>query len=125
VSDRRGGRKRGNSTAAKNKRYRGAGFTMWLNERAGVCVREDRTTSDRCHQDICDFASKIFPDLPALEGHAEDSGHDGIHTVSRFEVLAYADKYRPQVLRHDKRAKTQGLGGMNIGVSRAARSSAC
>lgn len=41
-----------------------------------------------------------------------------MHVISRFEALEYADKYRPQVLRHDKRANTQGLPAINIGVSK-------
>jgi DNA helicase II / ATP-dependent DNA helicase PcrA len=103
----------------RNKRYRGAGLIDWLAERAEICAREDRQVSHRCNQEICDFASDLFPDYPRITS-ADDqvTGHDGIQTVSRFEVLEYAEHYRPQVLRHDKRADTQGLPAMNFGVAK-------
>lgn len=46
------------------------------------------------------------------------TGHDGVHVISRFDVLEYADRFQPQVLRHDKRANTRGLPAINIGVSK-------
>lgn len=107
------------NNATRNKRYRGAGIVDWFAERAAVCPREDRHESHRCHQDICDFASALFPDYPPITSrHCEATGHDGIHSVSRFEVLEYAATYAPQVLRYDKRADTQGLAAMNFGVSK-------
>jgi DNA helicase-2/ATP-dependent DNA helicase PcrA len=102
----------------KNRAYRGTGLSRWIDERTDACARQDRQISHRCHQGICDFASGLFPDLPELEGHDELTGHDGIHTVTRFDVLSYCEQYRPQVLRYNKRSKTQGLTGMNIGISK-------
>ena len=52
--------------APKNKKYRGEGLLTWLDERADVCTREDQPESRRCHQDICDFASALFPTYPAI-----------------------------------------------------------
>jgi len=107
------------SNVNKNKKYRGAGLVDWLNERTDTCVQEHRNESHRCQQDICEFASAIFPDFPALtSGHADVTGHDGIHTVSRFDVLSYHDEHRPQVLRWNKKSNTQGLPALNIGVSK-------
>jgi DNA helicase II / ATP-dependent DNA helicase PcrA len=109
----------GTSNVAKNKKYRGAGLIDWLNERLGVCVQEHRHKSDRCQQEICDFASALFPEFPPLTaGHRTVTGHDGVHFVSHFEVLEYVEEHRPQVLRWDRRADTQGLPAMNIGVSK-------
>jgi DNA helicase-2/ATP-dependent DNA helicase PcrA len=103
----------------KNKRYRGAGLIDWLQERAAVCEREDRAVSHRCNQEICDFASALFPQFPAItSAHETVTGHDGIQFVSRFEVLDYAHTHRPEVLRYDKRANTQGLPAINFGVSK-------
>jgi superfamily I DNA/RNA helicase len=103
----------------KNLKYRGAGLIGWFAERAHVCDREDRHESYRCNQDICGFASALFPDYPPMQAkYNAVTGHDGIHEITRFEVLEYAEKYRPQVLRHDKRADTQGLTAMNFGVSK-------
>lgn len=103
----------------KNKKYRGAGLVDWLAERSAVCEREDRDVSHRCHGEICDFASELFPHMPPMRsGHDDVTGHDGIFTVSPFEALAYFEEHRPQVLRRDKRANTYGLPAMNIGVSK-------
>lgn len=103
----------------KNTKYRGAGLIDWFAERTTICDREDRHESYRCNQEICDFASALFPSYPPMQAkHDEVTGHDGVHKVSHFEVLAYAEHHRPQVLRYDKRAKTQGLPAMNFGISK-------
>jgi DNA helicase-2/ATP-dependent DNA helicase PcrA len=107
------------NNATRNKRYRGPRIVDWFAERDSICVREDRHQSHRCNQDICDFATALFPDYPPISSvQTETTGHDGIHIVSRFEALDYADTYKPQVLRYDKRADTQGLPAMNFGVSK-------
>jgi DNA helicase II / ATP-dependent DNA helicase PcrA len=107
------------NNASKNKRYRGAGITTWFEERKLICERHDRHVSERCNQEICDFASSLFPAYPAISSaNNERTGHDGIHTISRFEVLDYVDTYDPQILRYDKRSNTQGLAAMNFGVSK-------
>jgi hypothetical protein len=90
----------------KHKQYRGAGLLRWLDARKDVCVREDRQVSQRCHQDICDFASGLFPHFAPLEsGHGEVTGHDGVHTITHYEALEYYSEYRPQVLRWDRGGK--------------------
>jgi hypothetical protein len=107
------------SNVARNKKYRGSGLIDWLDERSDVCAQEHRHESDRCQQEICDFASALFPEFPPLvSAYATITGHDGIHFVSHFEALAYFEEHRPQVLRWDKRADTQGLPALNIGVSK-------
>ena len=109
----------GTSKAAKNKKYRGAGLLNWLDARSHVCVQEHRNESDRCQQEICEFASTLFPEFPPLvSGHTTVTGHDGVHFVSRSNVFSYVEEHRPQVLRWDKRADTQGLAALNIGVSK-------
>lgn len=103
----------------KNKRYRGAGLLEWLDERAQVCGREHSKVSYRCNQQICDFASELFPEFPAItSGHSEITGHDGIHTIPTYEVLEYVEQHRPQVLRLDRRFAAQGLPAMNFRVAK-------
>jgi len=103
----------------KNKRYRGAGLIDWLDERAKLCKREDRNVSFRCNAAICEFASELFPKFPPLtSGHSDVTGHDGIHEITAYDALEYAERYKPQVLRHDKRSNTQGLRAINFGVSK-------
>lgn len=109
----------GTNTGPKNKKYRGAGLIDWLDERAEICEQEHRNESYRCHEEICEFASKVFPEFePLTSGHAIETDHDGMHTISPMHVQAYYEEHQPQVLRWDKRADTFGLPAMNIGVSK-------
>jgi DNA helicase II / ATP-dependent DNA helicase PcrA len=103
----------------KNKRYRGAGFSDWLDERSDICAREDRLTSVRCNQPICDFASGLFPDLPGLEAaQATMTGHDGVFFIKPFDVQEYYEEQKPVVLRDRRTTDTLGLPAMNIGVAK-------
>lgn len=103
----------------KNKKYRGAGFSDWLDERSDICVREDRLTSVRCNQAICDFASSVFPDLPRLEADQDTTtGHDGVFVLRPFDVHEYYEEHKPIVLRDRRTTDTLGLPAMNIGVAK-------
>jgi DNA helicase-2/ATP-dependent DNA helicase PcrA len=107
------------SNVAKNKKYRGAGFSDWLKERSHLCILEERVDSMRCNQAICDFASGVFPNLPPLVSAAdEETGHDGVFMVAPLEVQDYYDQHQPIVLRDRKTTDTFGLPAMNIGVSK-------
>jgi len=107
------------SNVPKNKKYRGAGFSDWLDERSDICVREDRLTSARCNQSICDFASNVFPDLPRLEAAEETTtGHDGVFFIKPFDVQEYYEEHQPAVLRDRRTTDTFGLPAMNIGVAK-------
>lgn len=104
---------------SRYKKYRGVGLVNWFNERLSYCHREDRTVSARCHQGICDFASALFPELPALTAESDAvTGHDGIHFIVPGAVHEYVAKYRPAILRHSKVAATMGYPAMNIGVAK-------
>lgn len=107
------------SNVSKNKKYRGAGFSDWLDERANICVREDRLKSVRCNQPICDFASGVFPGLPRLEAANDTTtGHDGVFLLKPFDVQEYYEEHRPVVLRDRRTTDTFGLPAMNIGVAK-------
>jgi DNA helicase II / ATP-dependent DNA helicase PcrA len=103
----------------KNKKYRGAGLSVWFDERVTYCARENRVHSFRCNQPICEFASSLFPGLDPIESaHDLKSGHDGVFEITKAEVRDYVDQYQPTVLRDSKRSDTLGLQAMNIGVSK-------
>jgi hypothetical protein len=103
----------------RNKKYRGAGLATWLDERAAYCQRDDRNVSARCEEEICDFASALFPDLPPVEPEAPCSEeHHGIHVIRPNEVHDYITHYRPVVLRHSRTADTLGYASTNIGESK-------
>ncbi|MBJ7459402.1 MAG: UvrD-helicase domain-containing protein [Thermoleophilaceae bacterium] len=107
------------SDTSRNKKYRGAGFADWLSERSSLCVREDRHESARCNQEICDFASALFPSEPAMGSANHDrTGHDGIFKLRESEVPRYVKDYQPQVLRNKKTSNTLGYPAMNFGVSK-------
>lgn len=107
------------SNVPKNKKYRGAGFSDWLDERADICVREDRLRSARCSQRICDFASGLFPDLPSLTSDGSTTErHEGVFEVTPLNVHEYYEQHRPVVLRDRRTTDTLGLPAMNIGVSK-------
>lgn len=104
---------------SKNKKYRGSEIAEWIDQRTAVCEVETRSESFRCNQPLCDFASGLFPEMEAMQS-AENalSGHDGIFEISAEEVDGYVDRYRPVILRHDRRARTLGHAATNIGLAK-------
>lgn len=85
----------------------------------GLCSIEHMTTSHRCSADICDFSNALWPGMPAMTSarqRAEE--HDGVFVVSRELLPQYVARFRPQALRHDRRAKSHGLDAMNFGVAK-------
>lgn len=107
------------NNSRKNLRYRGTKILDWLADRADYCAREERAVSHRCHQSICDFASRLFPDYEPIRSVSEEhSDHVGIHRLSAIDVDGYVTRHTAQILRHDKREDTFGLPAMNIRVSK-------
>ena len=103
----------------KNRQHRGVAFAAWLAAPGRACECDTRCVSHRCNQQICDFASRVFPDLPPLaSAGVEPTGHDGVFEVAQRDVSRYVEKYRPQVLRHKRTIDTLGLPAMNIGVAK-------
>lgn len=103
----------------RNKKYRGAGILDWLQARRAVCVMEMRAESWRCHQLICDWSDRLYPEMPTTTSRNLDkTGHDGIFKITANDVPAYVAKYTPQVLRDWIRTSTLDLSALNIGVSK-------
>lgn len=107
------------NNGTKNKKYRGPGFMRWLAERDSVCLLDERHESHRCNQEICDFASALFPDMPPLKSvHDTQTEHHGIVEITKSQVHEYHATWSPQVLRHSIKTKTHGLPAMNFGVAK-------
>lgn len=104
----------------KNKAFIGRGLlakiAAW--EKSGFCKLEYKAESRRCIQSICDLADSIFPDLPkakSLNDHTTD--HDGIFIVRSTDIVAYVERFNPQVLRRTKVVKSD-FPAINFGVSK-------
>jgi DNA helicase-2/ATP-dependent DNA helicase PcrA len=106
-------------TTTKNKKYRGKGMLAWLDARVTHCARQDSNDSYRCNQAICDFASALFPSLPAIHSATTAaSPHEGIHLIETSQLTDYVERHKPHVLRRNKSTKTAGLPAMNIGLAK-------
>lgn len=105
---------------SRNKKYRGAELAQWFTERERKCTLETRDYSYRCNQAICDFADKIFPQMPPTTSRKVPvSGHDGVFTIPKSLLANYLRNCGPATaLRYDKNAKTCGLPAMNIGLAK-------
>ncbi|MEU8628974.1 UvrD-helicase domain-containing protein [Streptomyces sp. NPDC048669] len=107
------------NNSARYKKYRGINIAEWFTERVDRCTVENRVESYRCNQAICDFADGLYPDLiRTVSKNSEITGHDGVFTIKPSEVVAYAEKYLPVVLRHNKNSNTQRLEALNYGISK-------
>jgi superfamily I DNA/RNA helicase len=102
-----------------NMRYRGARIVEWLAERTDICTIENRTTSYRCNQAICNFADALYPHLPATtSANDEIVEPTGVILLCRSDVQAHVRSYRPAVLRNDNRVDTLGIKATNFGASK-------
>lgn len=107
---------------SKDRRFRESGLFQWAKsqEKAGRAAVRELCQSYRCNEAICQFADKLYPELPmtvSLQG--ECTGHDGVFLVRSEEVRDYWKCYRPEVLRWDRRAagpRKASLPAVNIGV---------
>jgi DNA helicase-2/ATP-dependent DNA helicase PcrA len=109
------------NNAAKNSAYAGikiiAKFREW--EKAGLVMLSYARETHRCHQLIADLADSFYPAEPkTISKNEVVTGHDGAFLVSVQSVPAYMDKYRPQVLRLDRRTQCSGYAAMNFGESK-------
>ena len=106
------------SYSPKNKKFCGQGFVTkaeaW--RKAGLCEVNFLAHSRRCVQSICDVADLIFPDLPKAQSkRTVQTKHDGVFAVRSVHVEEYRKRYRPQVLRRDRRFGA-GLDAENFGM---------
>ncbi len=104
----------------KNKKYRGPGLMEWVEKRVDdTCSLEIREHSQRCHQSVCDFASALYPDFPAMTSlNDEVHDHFGIFLIAPEEVRSYVEIHSPQVLRYRSTDPTANLQALNIGVAK-------
>ncbi len=87
------------------------------------CVIDTDTLSGshRNNKIICDFANKVFPDLPAIHSNKEEiTRHEGVFLVKEKDAKEYIMKYDPLQLRYDRKKKivTQDQKVMTYGESK-------
>lgn len=105
----------------KNKKFKGqniiALFKEW--QKRGMCDIQERNECYRCNQNICDIADGIYPDMPKTKSMNHlDTGHDGVYTICLVDVKEYVRMHDPMILRYSKTTETEGLRGLNFGVSK-------
>jgi ATP-dependent DNA helicase UvrD/PcrA len=109
------------NNAAKNSAYAGVRiidkFREWQKANLGTLSYEKDTY--RCHQVIADFADAFFPHEPRTTSrNGIITGHDGVFAIESGSLHEYMHRYRPQVLRLDKRTFCGGYEAMNFGESK-------
>lgn len=88
-------------------------------QRAGLCTLETMSGTYRCSIAICEFANSLWPGMDAMKSLRNDvTDHDGVFLVAESAVGEYIQRYSPQVLRYDKRAKTYGCEALNFGLAK-------
>jgi DNA helicase-2/ATP-dependent DNA helicase PcrA len=92
-------------------------FKSWEQEQ--LCSIIEKCECYRCNQPICDFADKLYPDLPkTISKNNEVTGHDGIFSVTTDDVYDYYKNYEPIVLRDMIKRDTLRLPAKNFGISK-------
>ncbi|MCH8251481.1 MAG: UvrD-helicase domain-containing protein [Planctomycetes bacterium] len=105
----------------RNKQYLGFKVINLVQkwQKKGLCSLEQMSKTYRCNGAICDFANALWPEMAAmmpLRNRRPD--HTGVFLVAENAVEEYIRRFNPQVLRHDKRAKTFGCEALNFGLAK-------
>lgn len=107
--------------AKKNEQYLGVTLVKLVKkwEKNGLCSLGYMNGTHRCNSEICDFSNALWPGMDAMTSLQNDTtDHDGVFLVAENLVGRYIQYYRPQVLRHDKNAKTFGHEAVNFGLAK-------
>jgi DNA helicase II / ATP-dependent DNA helicase PcrA len=107
------------NNSRRNSGYSRSGIIEWIYKKRKVPLFEieEKTTSYRCNQQICDFADKLFPELPRTTSlNSVATGNDGVFTIPKNEAIEYYNKFAPTILRYREDTDTLGLPARNIGI---------
>ena len=105
----------------KNKQYLGVKVVKLVEEweKDRLCSSEHMNTTHRCNGPICEFSNTLWPGMGTmtpLRNNATD--HDGVFLVAKTLAKEYIERFKPQVLRHDRRAATYGCEALNFGLAK-------
>ncbi len=104
-----------------NKRYLGINVANLVKkwEADGLCSSEQMNATYRCSAPICEFTNSLWPGMGAMTSLRSDAtDHDGVFLVAEAVVKEYIERFKPQVLRHDRRVLTYGCEALNFGVAK-------
>lgn len=105
----------------KNKHYLGIAVVklaeIWKKD--GLCSLEHMNATHRCNGPICALSNRLWPGMDAMTPLRNDAtDHDGVFLVAENLVKEYIDRFKPQVLRHDRRAERYGCEALNFGLAK-------
>lgn len=109
------------NNSGRNTQYGGARiidkFEEW--ERTGKAEIDYELVSKRCVQPICDFADRLYPELPrATSANRRLTGHDGVFAVRASDTEAYMSRYKPQTLRLSRATRDVPGCPINFGAAK-------
>ena len=107
--------------ARKKKGYLGVKVMKLVKQwqKEGLCSLEQMNTTYRCNARICEFANRLWPRMePMTPERGDATDHSGVFLVAENVVGEYMERFTPQVLRHDKRAKAYGGIALNFGLAK-------
>lgn len=101
----------------KGKKLSGKNIWQFFSkrEKEGKVKLEYCLESRRFNELICAFANAIFPGNDIATIMKEKTGHDGVFLILGADAAAYYGYFKPVVLKHDVRTKTDGYPSMNFG----------
>jgi DNA helicase-2/ATP-dependent DNA helicase PcrA len=107
--------------SSKNKQYLGIKVVKliktWVKD--GLCSLEYMNTTYRCNGPICELSNRLWPAMEAMTPLRNDAtDHNGVFLVAENLVMNYIDRYKPQVLHYDRRAKNYGCEALNFGLAK-------
>jgi len=57
--------------------------------------------------------------MPKTQSKNRDvTGHDGVYVLSSCDLMEYVKRYRPTILRYNRKTKAEGLRALNFGISK-------
>jgi len=105
----------------KNTQYQGINVIGLIKdwEKHSLCRIETMSGTFRCNQAICDFANGLWPGMDDMKARTCDkTEHDGVFLIPESAVGDYLERFKPQVLRYDKRSKAYGCAPLNFRLAK-------
>ncbi|AXF55303.1 UvrD-helicase domain-containing protein [Salicibibacter kimchii] len=93
----------------KHNKYREGKIKDFIeNECGSICDIDEKTlnSSHRNNQEICDFASKLYPEFPKSRSNQNiEANHNGVFLVKNKDLEKYLELYEPVQLRENVKTK--------------------